>query len=229
MQMSACILLFVKAPRPGTVKSRLARTIGQEHATRLYENFVWDLLELLQTLPIKSFIFYAPADEADFVRNWLGQEHSCHGQEGEELGARMANAFRKVFHLGYKKAMIIGSDSPDLPSDYLQEALTALQEQNVVIGPAKDGGYYTLGFTQQGFLPEVFQDICWSTQTVLANTLDILEQHQKIAHKLPLWYDVDTLDDLRLFYLRNQQLNPDSHTMQYLIQHQNEIFPARAT
>lgn len=216
---NSCILLFVKAPQPGQVKSRLAKSIGQTHATQLYENFGLDLLACLGHLSSEVIIFFTPEAAATQVKTWLGKHH-YQPQSGQDLGERLHNAFESTFKLGFERVLVIGSDSPDLPVTILQTALEALQNHEVVIGPSEDGGYYALGFSRPGFLPAVFEDISWSTQTVFAQTLSCLQHHQRKLLQLPVWYDVDTLEDLQKFH-RQQQT--DSWTSRYLAQHQAEI------
>jgi uncharacterized protein len=222
---SACILLFVKAPQPGQVKTRLAKSIGVVHATRLYECFVSDTLQTLRQLNAQLLVCYTPVSSEAIVKAWLAEQQPdlmFQAQQGEDLGAKLHYAFAQAFQLGYRKAIALGSDSPDLPIAYLQAAIMALNGETVVIGPAADGGYYTIGFTQAGFLPQVFEQIAWSTATVYAETLARLENQP--AYSLPTWFDVDTLADLTDLYGRLQTSETDCQTLRYLNQHQQVIF-----
>ena len=218
------ILFFVKLPRPGAVKTRLGRTIGYERATQLYDCFVQDLRGTLAQLGVVPLIFYAPAAQSAAVAQWLGPDQPYYPQIGEDLGARMAYAFRQGFELGYTRLLIVGSDSPDLPLDILQTALRALEQDQIVIGPSQDGGYYALGFTATNFVPQVFAGIPWSTSAVYAQTLQILARENHSILPLRDWYDVDTVEDLWQFYQRNQGQQPRSLTMQYLDRHQHDLF-----
>lgn len=212
-----CLLLFVKNPIPGTVKSRLGRSIGFESAAALYRCFARDLLFATQQLGIDQLIFFAPADAATAVQDWLGAEYTYLPQQGDDLGERMAHAFTTCFERGYGGALITGSDSPDLPLAYLQTGLNALKQQQIVIGPSDDGGYYTLGLTPETFTPDIFVDIPWSTETVFEQTLQRL--HPRPVHQLPTWYDVDTLEDLRHFHQRLSQADVQTESMTFLQQH----------
>lgn len=214
----------MKAPQPGQVKTRLAATIGADHAVRLYENFVLDLMALLQTLPEDVQIYYAPAQARESVSAWLGEHHCYCAQTGVNLGERLSHAFQKAFAQGYQRVLALGSDSPDLRPAILKEGFQALEQQDCVLGPTDDGGYYAIGFTRQGFLPEVFQDIAWSTDTVLQTTLEILNRHARKVHQLPLGFDIDVLEDLWHFYNRNWEKQSSTHTMQYLKQHRAILF-----
>ncbi|MEO0377388.1 MAG: TIGR04282 family arsenosugar biosynthesis glycosyltransferase [Cyanobacteria bacterium P01_A01_bin.17] len=204
VQGKACVLMFVKAPHPGNVKTRLGKTIGNERAAELYTYFAQDVLVTLCQLPVTPLIFFAPDDARLQIAEWLkGQQY--YPQQGEELGDRMSYAFNCCFDLGYEQALIVGSDSPDLPLNYLQTALEQLEAGQVVLGPSEDGGYYALGFTAENYCPQVFQGIEWSTEKVRSQTLRILERHARPVYELPTWYDIDTLNELQRFYQQNQQ------------------------
>jgi uncharacterized protein len=224
LQAKTSIIVFVKDPQPGQVKTRLGRRIGDQRAAELYACFAQDVLATVHQLPAAPFIFFAPADAQPQVERWLeGQQY--YPQVGAALGERMSNAFAHCFAWGYERALIVGSDSPDLPLDYLQQALQQLALEQVVIGPSEDGGYYALGFTQQNYCPQVFEKIAWSTETVRSQTLQILAAYHRPVHQLPTWYDVDTLPELQRFYACNQ--GQPSRSMAYLIQHEHDIFNRR--
>lgn len=222
--LDACLLIFIKAPIPGQVKTRLAQTVGQEAATALYQCFTQDILSAVQALAVDQIVFYAPATATDGVKTWLGPDYTYHPQQGQDLGARMAHAFGYCFQLGYRRVLIIGSDSPDLPPDYLAQGLTALSRQQVVVGASADGGYYTLGFTAENFTPEVFTGIAWSTSTVYQQTKRTLQAQQRPIHELRSWYDVDTQTDLYQLYQRLSQSGASSASLLYLRHHEHQLF-----
>jgi glycosyltransferase A (GT-A) superfamily protein (DUF2064 family) len=129
----------------------------------------------------------------------------------------MENAFRTVFAEGASRAVLIGSDFPDLPGEVIAEALVGLQENDAVIGPAVDGGYYLIGFRNDTFRPDVFQDIRWSTDSVFRETLERFAGTGSRVHCLRQWQDVDTVDDLRSLQQRMSGTTFErSHTMQAL-------------
>ena len=212
----SCILLFVKFPIKGQVKTRLASHIGPEAALRLYESFVLDTLVLLKNFNA-VMICFDPADSRDQFEQWLGGEYAYIAQTGRDLGQRMKNAFERSFDVGFQKAILIGSDIPDLPVKFLSEALDALDSNEAVIGPSSDGGYYLIGFARTSFLPVAFDGVAWSTSTVCEQTLTILNEHKLNVHLLPEWSDVDTAADLQSLLLRSQ-LTPfeNSRTYRYL-------------
>ena len=109
----------------------------------------------------------------------------------------MKNAFQRCFSDGFASVVLIGSDIPDLPPEIFAEAFAALDNSGAVIGPAADGGYYLIGFRKETFVPEVFGGIAWSTGTVFAETWPVWSRAGVGVHRLPLWRDVDTPEDLR--------------------------------
>jgi uncharacterized protein len=213
--LKTCIIVFVKAPYPGQVKTRLGQSIGSEAAAQLYRCFTEDVLETVDGLGVSSVIFFAPASDEPVLKGWLG-ERCYRAQQGSHLGERMADAFQQCFGLGFEQVLILGSDCPDLPEDYLTAALEALRQNRAVIGPSLDGGYYTLGFTPSTFCPAVFGPLPWSTDQVFALTVKLLEQQSCPVEVLPPWSDIDTLADLRQFYLRQQHRSTSSRTLSYL-------------
>jgi uncharacterized protein len=222
----SCVLMFVKAPHPGKVKTRLGQTIGYQRAAELYIYFAQDVLATICQLPATPLIFFAPDDALTQISEWLVGQRYC-AQQGEGLSDRISHAFAHCFELGYDRALIVGSDSPDLPVAYLQTALEQLALGQVVLGPSEDGGYYALGFNQDNYCPQVFQGIEWSTEKVRSQTLKILEHHARPVYELPTWYDIDTLNELQRFYHQNQHQHPQgqqSQSMAYLSRHQHDIF-----
>jgi uncharacterized protein len=214
--INPCILVFIKAPSPGQVKTRLGKFIGNTEVVQLYRYFVEDILTTIDALSVDSLIFFTPSNCLSMLQSWLGFHRTHIPQQGDSLGDRMAHAFRTSFDLGYQQVLIVGSDSPDLPNNYLLEALEALQQDRVVIGPSEDGGYYTLGFTPKTFCPEVFQDMPWSTSQVYPLTLETLKQNTRTVQILPTWSDIDTLEDLWTFHNRHLSEQPSSQSLSYL-------------
>jgi hypothetical protein len=125
-------------------------------------------------------------------------------QEGNDLGEKMKNAFVRSFSAGTEKAVLIGSDIPDLSMAIIDEASVSLDTCDAVIGPASDGGYYLIGFRKDSFLPGVFEGIPWGTESVCGETLRLLYRAGCRVHVLPEWHDIDTADDLRSLFVRNE-------------------------
>ncbi|MHC4085397.1 MAG: TIGR04282 family arsenosugar biosynthesis glycosyltransferase [Planctomycetota bacterium] len=199
-----CVLFFVKHPASGRVKTRLAEQIGRDVATDLYKSFVVDILTTLHSISVNFKIVFYPPDAEKKFQQWLGQEYSYVSQSGMDLGQRMKNAFLQAFNDGFDKVVLIGSDLPDLPAEYLELGFKALETNDVVLGPSSDGGYYLIGFAKEAFLPDVFEPITWSSADVLEQTLNILKKHEHRVYLLPQWHDVDTLTDLSSLVRRNK-------------------------
>ena len=199
------MLFFVKNPKKGKVKTRLASAVGGEMAVRLYKRF---LLEMLFTLNRGTFLFYLcyyPADALEDLRNWLGEEYLYMTQQGEDLGERMKNGFMEALAMNFKRVVLIGSDIPDLPLEFIEEAFTSLKETDVVIGPSLDGGYYLIGFKDKKFSPQAFKGIPWSTERVFEETMKILKHEGLTVHTLQPRRDIDTVEDLRIRDLQRKR------------------------
>jgi uncharacterized protein len=210
-------LLFIKAPVKGLVKSRLAAVLGEDTALELYRRFVLDILDTLDRTGMPVRVCYAPPDNGGAVTGWLGPVRQYQPQEGSDVGQRMENAFRHAFSGGFSRAILIGSDIPDLPAPLLSEAAAALLTQDAVIGPARDGGYYLIGFRHDTFLPAVFHGISWSTGAVFEQTMAAFAREGKKVHTLPFWQDVDTADDLKDLAARSRRSAfSSSRTMSFL-------------
>ena len=191
------VLLFVKAPVRGRVKSRLASALGEDAALELYESFVRDILATIDAGGHDCTVCVHPPDARERVAEWLGRHRRCLPQRGDDLGSRMEHAFRDAFAAGASRAVLIGSDIPDLPGQVFTEAFAALQDHDAVIGPAADGGYYLIGFRSDAFRPEVFRDIAWSTDRVFRDTRDQFTRIGSRVFVLRQWQDVDTIEDIR--------------------------------
>ena len=191
-----CIVIFVRYPEKGSVKSRLAPALDEGLIVSLYESFVNDLLTTIERSGYPFHIAYTPADRGESIFSRFGR-HDGFPQTGTDLGERMKNAFQHCFSEGFDDVVIIGSDIPDLPAEIFTEAFVALDNHGAVIGPAVDGGYYLVGFRRETFAPEVFRGIAWSTEGVFAETLERLTWAGVSVDRLPRHRDVDTPDDLR--------------------------------
>jgi rSAM/selenodomain-associated transferase 1 len=217
VQSKESLLFYVKFPEKGNVKTRLAKDIGEQHTVELYKCFVLDILAMLAETPQTVCICYAPEDAEQRFRAWLGDAYLYMAQQGDDLGERMNNSFQEALQHGFEKVVIIGSDLPDLPSQYIVKAFEKLRTFESVIGPSDDGGYYLLGFRNDTFFPEVFQDIIWSHPLVYTETLKKLEKRGVNFFRLPEWNDIDNLDELQQWYKRNRSENTRAiRTMTYI-------------
>lgn len=193
------LLLFLKYPEPGKVKTRLARDIGDGVAAELYRESVRMVLEKVRdvskTSPALSpIVEVTPAEQADAMAEAFSIPWPIVPQVGADLGERMRNAAERAFEAGHDSVLFLGGDSPTLPAGFLRQAVEAAARE-LAVGPAADGGYWTLGMPW--FLPEIFRDIDWGTDRVLSQTLQRAREAGLPVRLLPAWYDIDTLDDLR--------------------------------
>lgn len=198
---SAALIIFAKAPIPGQVKTRLCPALTEDEAATLHGSFVLDTLERTKAavgtfkLPFDRFLACAPSSSHAFFKIMEAR----HGvtlldQQGEDLGVRMKQAFDGLFARGYRRICLVGTDVPSLPLTHYRDAIGSLAQHDLVIGPARDGGYYLIGLTKP--CPTLFTDIPWSTDQVLALTQQKAAAAGLRTSLLPAWSDIDTLDDL---------------------------------
>ncbi len=192
----------MKAPILGKVKTRLSPHLSQREILRLYKSFLKMITERCGRLNgIDRFLGCTPTKDDDFLLRLARQYgYGRFEQRGKTLGERLINAFRDHFAMGYKKIVIIGSDSPTIPLKYIKDAFHILNKKEFVLGPCNDGGYYLVGAKR--LYEGVFKRIPWDTSEVLNKTLDRLNSGDVDYYILPFWYDVDRIEDLR-FYKRH--------------------------
>ncbi len=195
-ETDGCILVFVKAPERSQVKTRLARSIGDELALEFYKGCVHETLTVLKATGFPVRICYHPSERKESVAAWLGNGHPLFPQEGSDLGEHMADAFARAFDAGFNRAVLVGTDIPQLNPPLLMEAFSCMDRHGAVIGPARDGGYYLIGFCAKTFNPDVFSGVSWGTDTVYRKTLQRLDKKELSVHVLPCLEDVDTLEAL---------------------------------
>jgi rSAM/selenodomain-associated transferase 1 len=192
-----CLLFFIKSPEKGKVKSRLASAIGDELAAKFYRDFITQMLSTLKTGDFPFYVCFHPKNALKLLKQWLGGQYHYIPQKGKDLGERMRNGFMEAFEMGFKRVVLIGSDIPDLPLDFVEEAFTSLKKKDAVIGPSFDGGYYLIGFRDKAFSSRVFEGIAWGTETVFDETRKALKKLRRKVHTLPYQRDIDTVEDLR--------------------------------
>ena len=190
------MILFVKAPVLGAVKTRLAAHIGAEEALLLYRAFVADVLERVSAMDLRLRIFYYPPREWGLMREWLGEGLRFCAQRGEDLGERMHEAFCRAAQEGFERIVLAGSDIPELDERIISGAFSALEKTPAVIGPAADGGYYLAGFRADSVCRQVFAGIDWGTDRVLDQTLEHFAEQGLSVEMLPCLSDIDTVADL---------------------------------
>lgn len=201
--MDTSLIMFAKEPVPGKVKTRLIPHMSPQKAAELYKAFIVDTVADLTKLKVQALtIAYTPASHTTAFHELVGQLIPLFPQRGETLGERLKNAFQDSFCKEIKRVVIIGTDSPTLPTPYIKEAFYALRNVPIVIGPTFDGGYYLIGLSQ--FTGEIFDGIAWGAATVFCQTIERIKKLNLEFHLLPPWYDIDTPSDL--LFLRSHLL-----------------------
>ena len=187
------LLVFTKNPQLGKVKTRLAKSIGEEKALFIFQKLIKKTAQTIGSISVHKSLYYS-----EFIENgdlWDTQVSEKKIQNGNTLGERMSNAFQDGFEKGFEQIVIIGTDLWDLESSDIDQAFKVLETNTAVIGPATDGGYYLLGLSQ--WMPEVFKNKIWGTASILNDTMDDFKE-RKVALLKPK-NDVDYYEDLRTF------------------------------
>ncbi len=199
--------IFAKYWQAGEVKTRLAKSIGEQRAARLYRTFVETLLRRLATTGDRRVLAFTPSDRQDeFTRLRaelrLADDWRLERQTEGDLGARMQHFFSEAFHGGAKRVALLGSDSPNLPKSFVERAFALLDDAPIVLGPTYDGGYYLVAARDDALVGDprglavIFEGITWSTDSVLRETTERLDSVGCRYQVLPRWYDVDDDGDL---------------------------------
>jgi rSAM/selenodomain-associated transferase 1 len=185
-------LFFVKYPTAGHVKTRLAKTLGDQAAARVYRQLAGQNYSILRACGQTDLIvFFDPPEDHDKIQQWLPSADEYLPQQGDDLGQRLTSAFAWAFAQGYKRVAAYGSDTLHLTTEIAQQSFAALCQTDVVIGPAKDGGYYLIGLSANH--PQVFVNISWSTSDVLAQTYQIMTKLKLKYQSLSALEDLDEI------------------------------------
>lgn len=190
------LIIFIKNPEKGKVKTRLADSVGDDKALEIYEQLLKITLEIVTNVNCKKYLYYSDKIAKNDI--WDNKVFIKKLQKGQDLGERMLNAFTEVFAEEFiKNVVIIGSDCPSLPPTFIDKAFEELRHNSFVIGPAYDGGYYLLAMRALRY--EIFEKIIWSGPYVLSDTLKKINKMVKTYYLLPALPDVDTLEDWELY------------------------------
>ncbi|HEY5406130.1 MAG TPA: TIGR04282 family arsenosugar biosynthesis glycosyltransferase [Ginsengibacter sp.] len=187
----SAIIIFVRNPVLGKVKTRLAVTTGEEKALSIYRELLQYTFDITESINADKFVFYADSISDDDL--WTADGFVKRVQSKGNLGCKMKDAFDELLNNGYKKVVIIGSDCFELTTVIIDGALKKLDDYDVVIGPAKDGGYYLLG-TKKIF-PFLFENKQWSSDSVYSKTIEDIKTHNLLFHSLEILTDIDTEED----------------------------------
>lgn len=184
------LLIFTRNPELGKAKTRLAKTVGDETALEIYKFLLQKTRDVSLKVTSDKAVYYSVKIRTNDI--WDNEIYQKHQQNGEDLGIRMKNAFKDGFASGYKKVMIIGSDLYNLSSENIENAFNNLNDNDFVIGPALDGGYYLLGMNS--LQENIFENKDWGTETVRKDTLEDLKD--KKVKLLELKNDIDIYEDI---------------------------------
>tara|TARA_R110002096_G_scaffold316010_12_gene510400 strand:+ start:30381 stop:32441 length:2061 start_codon:yes stop_codon:yes gene_type:complete len=201
MVKDTLILIFLKFPTPGEVKTRLGSEIGDEAAAIVYRRLVREVLAVVgQTDAQQIRILFDPPNREQDIKTWLASEWpdapgnvELVAQAEGDLGARMSAAFQTAFGQGFRKVAAIGTDCVEITPETFTKTWERLDEEDVVFGPAADGGYYLIGLSL--FKPELFQDIPWSSEETLDKSVERAMELQLHIGSLPISTDIDTAEE----------------------------------
>lgn len=217
--------IFARVPVPGMVKKRLAATLGNAAACAIYETMLAGILRACAHSGLPSSLWYAHTPSEMPPAPFLARHSDCFQQMGDDLGMRMFATFQDERILSPKR-LIVGSDIPGIDRHYLTAAADAFKHTDAVLGPAEDGGYCLIGLAPHARRCELFQDMPWGTDQVLAITLKRLTSAGLSYHLLPTLRDVDRVTDLRVL------LSTPSVSKELLMEriiHSDEVWRERLT
>lgn len=194
----AVLGVFAKAPLPGHVKTRLGEDLGMEQAASVYESILRSILSRLmkQTSAFHKILYVAGPRDQSWFREYFPSWH-IQRQEGNSLGHRLLNTFQKGFEKGADRIVIVGTDVPDLNMEIIHRSFHALDVADLVLGPARDGGYYLIGLKQA--YPHLFKGISWGGSRVLESTLSRADELELEHVMLEPLTDIDTLEDWQAY------------------------------
>ncbi|MDY6898898.1 MAG: TIGR04282 family arsenosugar biosynthesis glycosyltransferase [Cyanobacteriota bacterium] len=194
------LIIFTRYPQPGKTKTRLIPALGVEGAANLQRQmteFTLSKVKKFQESAAISFEIRFAGGDLQLMQNWLGTELNYLLQGEGDLGKRMKNSFLSSFNQGAKEVVIIGIDCPEVNTEVLAQAFEKIQNCDLLLGPAVDGGYYLIGLKRA--IGELFINIDWGTSKVLQQTVDIAQQLNLSVGYLPTLADVDRPEDLPIW------------------------------
>jgi uncharacterized protein len=197
VEVRECLIVFTRYPEPGTTKTRLIPLLGAEGAAMFQRQMTEDTLAQAKKLkdfrPVAVEVHFTGGDR-QLMQDWLGSDLIYRHQNEGDLGKRMASAFEASFAAGMVSTVIIGVDCPDLNAQLISKAFEALEQHDLVLGPAEDGGYYLIGLNR--LIPQLFVGVSWGTSVVRQQTVEIAKELDLAIAFLPLLNDIDRPEDL---------------------------------
>lgn len=210
--MKKAVICFTRVPKPGRTKTRLLPVLTPEQCAGLHRAFLQDLAAVYARLDAKLFVAYTPDPDWESLKA-IFPGADFFPQEGEGLGEKMDRAIRTVQALGYEAVVLTGSDLPQMTAAHLESGFSALEENDIAIGPTSDGGYYLIGMKQP--CREVFQVTGYGGSSVFENTVAAAAAAGRTMGTALSCDDVDTPEDLQNL---TRTIHPNSHTAHYLKQ-----------
>jgi rSAM/selenodomain-associated transferase 1 len=201
-----CLIVFTRYPEAGKTKTRLIPVLGEEGAAKLQQQMTEHTLAQVRKLQVSwgvSVVVYFAGGDVQQMQSWLGEAFSYHPQDHGDLGDRLQSALATAFNNGMNRVVIIGIDCPSLQTPIMEQAFKALSEQDLVLGPAEDGGYYLIGLRR--LIPELFKGIDWGTSEVLQQTVKVAQQQDLAIAYLPTLADIDRPEDLWIWEQMQKQ------------------------
>ena len=195
--MKESLIVFTRYPEPGKAKTRLIPALGAEGAANLQRQMTEYTLSQVRKLQASRQVavaIYFAGDNQHLMQDWLGSDLVYQQQSEGDLGMRMRSAFQDALTNNMEKVIIIGTDCPSLSAEIIEQAFEQLTQHDLVLGPAKDGGYYLIGLRR--LIPELFSDINWGTSEVFQQTVKIAEALDVSIASLTTLADIDRPEDL---------------------------------
>ena len=193
--MKRAIIIMTKIPLAGTVKTRLQSFLSAEECAELAAAFLMDTENKAKTVCNETIIAFSPPGKGMELENLLQYEHEFIEQTGADLGERMFNAFQFAFEKDLDAVVMIGTDSPTFPPEFIAKAFEFLEKTDAVLGKTTDGGFYLIGLHR--LKREIFENVEWSSPNTFAQTKRNFMHLNFDLREIPAWYDVDEPADLR--------------------------------
>lgn len=194
--MNRSIIIMTKIPAAGNVKTRLQPFLASEECAALAEAFFQDAYKKAKSVCENVILAYSPPVEPDVLKNFLPPQSVYVEQTGNDLGARMSNAFKFAFEKKFDSVVMIGTDIPTFPSDFIEKAFEFLEtNSDVVLGRTEDGGFYLIGLKK--LQKEIFENVAWSSPKTFGQVYKNIEKLNLHLREVPGWYDVDEPEDYK--------------------------------
>lgn len=216
--IKATIAVFAKEPVPGIVKTRLIPPLDSIQAAGFADVLLRDTIKMVKSLNEfdSKELYYYPLSGKNYFKKITGPGWNIKLQEGKDLGERLNGAFNNILKKNGPPAVIIGTDSPGLPVNFLYDSIQGLRDRDIIIGPSTDGGFYLVGIS--GYFPQLFENIRWSTSNAYNDLVRNINSLNLTFNVLPEWHDIDNIKDLMFFIKKMKDLDKNywRHTKKFL-------------